>query len=68
MRVEDESRERHVDPIAEAAARVGIGRDPFLVVESRGRRRRVDEGRCAPGELSAGIEGAAVHSDRVRRR
>ena len=63
--VELEPRPRDVDVVAERARRVAVDRDPFLVVEGRGRRRLVDEDRRAPRQRAAGAERALVDGDGV---
>ena len=67
MRVEDESRPRHVDPVLEGTANVAVNRDPRLVVEGRRRGRRVDERRRTPGQVAATVERALVDRFRIRR-
>ena len=67
MRVEQETRPRDVDAVAERARRVVVDRDPLLVVQRRRRGGRVDERRRRPAEVPRAVERPAVHGDGVRR-
>src|SRR4029450_8619281 len=65
-RAEEEARPGYVDAVLEWTSGVRVDRNPLLVVEGRGRGRRVDERRRTPAQAAA-AEGALAHLDRVRR-